>query len=466
MTESKESEDPPDFEVMEYEILRFLKSRGRIKAALLHKLENHFCSPKFKFNLSKDVLHRCIFKMFRERTIEIIIPELFKEKFHPMALNNLKYLKDGTYFTRRYAKFKSKFLHQYKQNDYYLDSRNIDSTNNSLIEDWIDHLKLIIRKVKDINKKIILFNPINSNPINIYEHSFEGDYSLSNIPFSIEKKKIDNKLEISLEDQAANMGIIQAYRSKFACFYIPLISSILKTIEYIQENKEHIKEYDRILQNYILKFAYHSIEFVKSDYVNIAGDALRWESFFNYFNIPIKIINYDFKSINFFGRTFDTYNQIKYCIFIQENNHEIINKLIKLGYIEFPDEKYDDKIALGVDHEFFFPCSTIEHIYFLSKLKCFFHLFLLFHHAFEYIQEINPQIKFIEKEKNLYKNFLPVINNLFEPHGNEITKRSVFKYYTYNPDELEVIYNHFLISAVKDIEKKMYKYFKFRSLLR
>lgn len=466
MTECKEIENPSDFKDIEREILRFLESRGRIKAALLHKLENHFCSPKIKFNLSKDVLHCCIFKMFRERTIEIIIPELFKEKFRPRALHNLKYLKDGIYFTRRYVKFKSKYLNDYKLNDYYLDSRDIKLTNNRLIENWIDHLKLIVRKVKDINKKIIILYPKNSNRINIYENIFEGKFHLSNIPFSVEKKRCDKKLEIPLEKQAFNLAIIQAYRKKFACFYIPLISSILKKIEYIQENKEKIGSYEEILWNYTLKFAYACIQFVKSDYIEIEGNPLRWESFFNYFNIPIKVLTYDFKSIQFYGKTFENYQILKICIYIDKKYSDIIKKLKSLGYEEFSDENYENFIAIGLSVEIYYPCSTIEHIYFLSKYLCFYCLFLLFSHSFEYLQKIKPKIKFTNKEKAIYNNFLPVIDTLFDVHGDKIPKKLIFKYYTYNPDELEVIYNHFLIDAVKDIEKKMYKYFRFRSTLR
>jgi len=464
MTESKESEAPWDFKDIERETLKFLESRGSIKAALLHKLENHFCSPKF--GISKELLHFCLFKMFRERTIEMIIPELFREKFRPSTLNELEYLKDGTYFTRRYTKFKSKNLNEYKQNYYYFDSRNINYTNDLLVVKWIEHLKLLLRKIKEINKKIIIFNPINSNPIDIYENKFGGDYSLLNIPFYVEKKKIYNKLIIPLKNQAVNVAIIQAYRKRYACFYIPLISSILKTIEYIQDNKEEIIDFENVLQDYILKFAYQCIEFVKSDYIEIEPNSLRWESFFNYFNLPIKILDYDFKSIKFHGRTFENYQILKIRIYIEKEHSDIINKLKSIGYEEFSDENYDDFIAIGSRVEIYYPCSTIEHIYFLSKYVCFYCLFLLFSHSFDHLQKIKPKIKFINKEKAIYKNFLPVINTLFDVHGDKIPKKLIFKYYTYNPDELDVIYNHFLISAVKDIEKKMYKYFRFRSSLR
>ena len=240
----------------------------------------------------------------------------------------------------------------------------------------------------------------------------------------------------------------------------------MKTIEYIQDHKEEIIDFENVLQDYILKFAYQCIEFVKSDYIEIEPNSLRWESFLNYFELPIKILDYDFKSIKFHGRTFENYQFLKICIYIEKEYSDIINKLKSLGYEEFSDENYDDFIAIGSSVEIYYPCSTIEHIYFLSKYICFYCLFILFSHSFEYLQKIKPKIKFINKEKAIYKNFLPVIDTLFDVHRDKIPKKLIFKYYTYNPDELEVIYNHFLISAIKDIEKKMYKYFRFRSSLR
>ncbi|GAH12790.1 unnamed protein product, partial [marine sediment metagenome] len=49
-------------------------------------------------------------------------------------------------------------------------------------------------------------------------------------------------------------------------------------------------------------------------------------------------------------------------------------------------------------------------------------------------QKIKPKIKFTNKEKAIYNNFLPVIDTLFDVHGDKIPKKLIFKYYTYNPD--------------------------------
>ena len=467
MTESKEGEASWDYKDIEQEILRFLESRGSIKAALLHKIENYFCGRKSKINISKEFLISCLLNMAKEKIIEIIIPELFRVKWSQKTLKNLLFLEDGIYLCRKFPKIRSKYLYTSNQNEYYFNSRKISPSAKKLLNKWMEHLKLILDKVRNLNKKIIVFDPINSNPIEIYEEKSQFNYELKSIDFQIKQyTRIKKKLNIPLENQAEVLAIVQGYRSRYMCFYIPLIESILKIIEYIQDNKNKIRDYKKILQNYILKFAYHCLEFVKSDYIEIEGNPLRWESFLNYFDLPIKVLDYDFKSIQFYGRTFDSYQLLKVCIYIEKKDHKIINELKNFGYQEFPDANYDNFIAMGNEIEIYYPCSTIEHIYFLSKYVCFYGLFLLFSHSFEYIKKLKPDIKFTNKEKFIYKNFMPVIDSLFDVHGSIIPKKLVFKYYTYDSDELEVIYNHFLISAVKDIEKKFYKYFKLRSLLR
>ena len=462
MIENTDLDKSQVYEHIDNDILKFLKSRGTIKAALLHKLENYFCHPKSKYNISKDDLLFKLFNMMRDRVIDIIIPEIFKVKWKKYFLSDLKFLRDGNYFCRIFTNYKSKFLQKQNLNDYYFDSRKIDFNDQALLSELIQHLILLSRKIRDLNKKIIVFYPVNSNPIDIYEKNFEGEYYLRSIDFKTEKKESqDIKIEIPLEEQAESVSIIKAYRSSYMCFYIPLIESILKVIEYLQKEKDSINNYEDILYNYSRKFAYQCIEFVRSDYVEInEPNPYRWETFFKFFNIDIKILEYDFKSIKFHGRTFETCCNLKYCIFIENKFKEVIRKLKKLGYMEFPEENYDEKIAIGFDLDYFIPYCTIEQIYFVSKYICYYQTFLLFYHAFEYIKESNPSTKFTEKEQKLFKIFSPVMQLLFGiPDDDSFYNKLVFKYYTYDSNELEVIYNKFLLKHVKFIEKKMFRYF-------
>ena len=461
MTENKSSMDYRQWDQLKLEIFKYLEDRGSIKAELLHKIENYFCSTKSKFRFKKEDLLNCLFNMLENREIHILIPELFKTKWKRKNLSNMKYLDDGVYFCRKFSKFNSKYLNDYKQNDYYFDSRKDHLKNQEYLAKWITHLKLIIKKVKDLNRKIIIFNPIGSNPINIYETEFEGNYNLqSNAYLLPQTNNGNNKLNITLEQQAEVLTIIKAYRKRYMCFYITLIESILRTIENMQkiEDKENK---DKNLDNYIRKFAYQCIEFCKSDYIEIIKpNPYRWETFFA--KIPIKVLNYDFKSIKFYGRTFETYNELNYCILISKKEREIINKLKNLGYKEFFDEERDNEVAIGLNFEFYFPCSTITHIYFLSKYVWAYHLFLLFYHSFEYIKKKIPEIKFTEKERKLYTLFLPVMESLFDIKDNSPKQKAFFKFRTKDSIELEIIYNEFLIRNVKILEKKLFRWFLIR----
>ena len=101
-----------------------------------------------------------------------------------------------------------------------------------------------------------------------------------------------------------------------------------------------------------------------------------------------------------------------------------------------------------MDVDFYYPCSTIEHLYFLAKYVCYYHLFLLFNHTFEYCKEkvTEKKIKLTEIEKNLYKFFQPVMESLFNIQDHNPLNNQIFlKYYSHNPDELEIIYNQFLL---------------------
>ncbi len=464
MTESKGSKDPSNFKNIEQEVLRFLDSRGSIRAALLHKIEKHFCGQKSIINLRKEFLLSCLWQIAKDKKIEIIIPELFRVKWSQKKLTNLKYLKDGIYLCRKFPMIRNKLLKSIL-NNYYFDSRK---RSFSELDQGIEYLKLILEKVRNFNKKIIIYNPLGSNPLDIYEEKAQFNYKLQKANFQIKQDNmIKEKLDIPSEDRAEALAVVQGYRSRYMCFYIPLIESILKTIEYIQVHKEDLSDYEKVLQDYTEKFAYNCIEFVKSDYIEIEPNPLRWESIFNYLDLPIKILEYDFKYIKFHGRTWENYQILKICIYIEKQKSSIIKKLKKLGYEEFPEENYDDLIAIGLNIEIYYPCSTIEHIYFLSKFICFYYLFLLFYHSFEYIKEVKPKIRFTKKEKSLYTKFLPVLTKLFNLNESEskVSRKLVFKYYTLDPDELEIIFNHFLIKRLKEIEKKLFYWWRYKTTL-
>ena len=54
------------------------------------------------------------------------------------------------------------------------------------------------------------------------------------------------------------------------------------------------------------------------------------------------------------------------------------------------------------------------------------------------------------------------MESMLNIQDKRIIKKVIFKYYTFNPNELEIIYNKFLLDEVKFIEKKMFSYFIIR----
>ena len=441
-------------------IIKYLKSKGKVRACLLHKLEIRFCKPGSKIRVKKKQLISCLILMMKKRIIDIIIPEPFQIQWRIQNLKNLNYLKDGRYYVRKFPKLNNELLEIKKKRNYYFDSRILNFDNKKLVFDTIENLKIIIKKVPELKYKTIIYYPHDSEPLNIYE-TFEGNYNLNFLDFKspIRSNKIYDKLQIDLEEQKLDLSIIQSYRIKFMCMYITLIESIHKAIMDIQENKILTNDYEKKFRGLVTKFGYYCDMYVRSDWIDIEPNPYRWESFFKTFDLPFKIINISFNNIKFYGRTFEFWVRFNYCIFIEKKFKNLILLLKKLGYEEFKDENYDNYIAIGVNHEVFEPCPSIEYFYFLNKYVFYYHLFYLFYHCFEYIKKIKTNIKFTYKERELYKTFLPVMESFFNVQDGKIVKKLIFNYYTYNPDELDIIYNKFLLNNVKKIEKKLFNYF-------
>ncbi|MFX1258995.1 MAG: hypothetical protein ACFFAN_14145 [Promethearchaeota archaeon] len=452
--------DPKIIELKE-RVITYLKSKSVIRAVLLHKLEKRFCKSNSEFKVQKEVLISCLLFMMNERKIDIIIPELFKISWNKRFLENLMFLEEGIYFIRNFSNINEDFSKSLNKNNYYFDSRKLDFKKEDEIKEVIKNLKLIIKKIPQIKNKMIIYYPNGSKPLNIYDPLKTTSYNLKFMDFKEKSQfSLNSKIAISLEQQKSYLAIIKSYRKNYMCFYITLIESIQKSILDIQKQKDKIKNYKKILRDFIKKFAYYCIMYVRSDWVEIdKPNPYRWETFFKHFKIPFKIITLDFKSIKFLGRTFESWCNFKYCIFIKKNFQEVIKNLKKFGYTVFTDENYGDKIAVGLDLETYIPCPTIEHFYFLFKYIYYYHLFLLFNHSFTYIKKVRPNIKLTEKERMLFKLFLPVMESLFNIQINKISNKLVFNYYTFNPDELEIIYNKYLLSNIKVIEKKLYNYY-------
>ena len=420
---------------LEVEIFDYLNEKGMIKACLLHKLLNHFCSPRSKFNIERENLFACLFSLTKERRIDIIIVNSYEVFWKIKTINKNAYLKEGEYFFRNFRDRKYKSINSIKNSGYIFDSRQLDFNNKLEVEKIFDKLYEFIRNKKKIKYKMIIYYHDNSNPLNIFESS--------KIPFEIKSNEIipplnlitnNSTLFFDLEKQMENISVIKAFRSKYMCFYITLIDVIHQKIITLQENKNKSTQF---LNEYIKRFGYYCIQFVKSDWVDLNhSNPYRWETFFQFFKLPYKILNLEFKSLNFHGRTFNTLGKFKFCIYINNESRDIISNLKNKGYNEFKDFNKRSSTAIGLDLEIFLPCPSIEYFYFIYKYLFYYQLFLLFHHTFDYIKNFYSDIRLSSKEKMLFEIFYPVIDEFFTISNKKVSNILVFKYYILNPHEL------------------------------
>ncbi|MBY8982932.1 MAG: hypothetical protein KGD57_08290 [Candidatus Lokiarchaeota archaeon] len=434
--------------ILQYKILTYLKSKGNLKACLLYKLEKSILNQLLENNdIQKRDIHKNIISLVKNRKIDIIIPHFFKIKWIQTELKHLKYLKDGKYLIRTFVKKK-------KDNGvkYFFDSRNMEHIDELKITKKIQE---ILNTKGELKRKIILYMSSQYNPLNIYEE-FTGNYNVNFLDFRINENIIKDKISISLKEQQNYQLIIYNYRKKYMCCYITIIETIQNIIINLMEEKEMHPDYKQKMIDLRKKFAFYCDLFVTSDWIDVKPNPYKWESFFKYYKLPFKI-NLVFENVKFSGRTFELYIKFQYAIKIKRKAKNIIHHLKEFGYKILNIDR--DSISIGYIHHAYIPCSSIEYFYFCGKYFFYYYLFLLFKNTFEYIKKEYPKYNFSTKDRDLYKVFLPITNLISNFKPESLNKNIIFKYYIRNPDELEIIYNKFLLPYIRPIEKKLYKYF-------
>ncbi|MFX1238459.1 MAG: hypothetical protein ACFFAS_08020 [Promethearchaeota archaeon] len=441
----------------EEEIIGYLKSKGEIKACLLHKLFNHFCSARSKHHIDRKKLIASLISMLKNRTIEIILPKPFDVIWKAKKLANLTYLNDGIYYIRSnqdWCEEKNPFY------PYWFDSRKINFKSQDTVKENIEWLLIKLIEYPNLKYKLIIHYPRESRKINIYEEleeTFHQRILESQVFLQVPIK--GRKLQIPVKTQEINLSIIQSFRNKYMCFYITLIESIQHAIVQYQKSGKKDKKFKKNIAEFTKKFGYYCLLYTRSDWMDIKPNPHRWESYFKTFKIPIKILNIEFEKMRFQGKTFEFYLNFRYCVFVEEKFDNIIKTLKRIGYKKVKELSKKKQIAIGFSLDVHLLCPAIEYFYFLGKYIAFFHLFLLFNHTFDHFKEINSEIKFTAKDKNLFKIFYPIMNSLFGASYDSLTHSLKFKFNTLNPDELESLYNHFLLSRIKEIESKLSRYF-------
>jgi hypothetical protein len=327
------------------------------------------------------------------------------------------------------------------------------------VKEILPELKKVIQDNDKIKKKIIVYYPKESLPLEIYGKDWSESYDLDDWVNNIHKKNNNKKpnIQYPLRNQRLDLSIMGKYRNSYMCFYITLIESLQKRIYDLQ--KSYSEKNETLIKYYTEKFAYYCHIYVYSDWVEIyRPNPLRWETFFKLFNIPIEIITFKFKSLKFYGNVFDAWIKLKVSIPIKKQCDTSIEGFNQNGLKVLSDS--NEYFSIGLDTDIFLPCPSIEYFYFVAKYIYFYYLFLLFNYTFEYFEK-ELGLGFSKKEQDLYQIFTPVLRDLFSMDLNN--NRLIFKYYTYNQSELELIYNKFLLKKIKNIEKKLFKYFLMKS---
>ncbi len=445
------------------EIIKYLESKGKIKAELLSKIEKRFCALNSKYKVKKREFLDSLISMMIKHLIEILIVVPSRITWEKHHFSDFEYLEQNDYIIRRVSKSGSVIIKPNADLDYFFNSIGINFDNEEKLNSLVEKLKIDINTIPDIKYHTIIFYPIGSDKINLFE-PLEQDYVVNICSLNSPKKhEIYDKIKFPIEEQLSSINLIQSYRINYMCFYITLIENIQYCIKELQENVNGYNNQYNEINEFIRKFAYYCISYVKSDWVYIKDpNPYRWETFFKFFEIPIKIFSLKFLSINFYGKMFECSTNFKFGIFVKKEFKEDIKSLKNYGFQELHGEDNEIYDCVGLDLKINLPCPTIEHFYFLYKYICYYYQFLLFFHAFRYVKKIRPQIQFSDNESRLYVNFLPVMKQLFNIDEMKIQKVINFKYITINPDELELIYNKFLFSNIKSIEKRLSSYFLLR----
>ncbi|MHA1764029.1 MAG: hypothetical protein ACTSYC_09800 [Promethearchaeota archaeon] len=446
--------------VIKREILKFLEEKGALKAALYNKVKK----KALKLNFDISLVDTALLELLWERKIEIIIPQIIKSIWIKKNLDNTSYIaRNKEYFVRKCLK-RENVEYPTRDNKYYnFDSRTLNFDDNSIKGSIKKYLKEMFKKYPS---NIIIFKPINSEPLSMYEsldkviflEDFKEDQAMN---YFQNKNKEIFKIEIPLIDQIEGIGIFKNFKEKHACTFITIIETIHNIITNLQGKNQEIN--NEVLEDYIKKFVFYCELFIRSDWIDTSSlNFLKWESFFSVFKVPIKIYKLKIKSIKFIGKIFITLNNVQFGLSV--SSQQEINFLKNFGYQELNDLEIKGEKIMGLDFEFMIPCPSIEYYYFIAKYVLYYHLFLLFYNSFEIINKDRKYLAFTQKERLIFKEFLPIIKVFFEIEDKKVSKKLAFKHYTVNFEELEILYNYFLMTKIKNLEKTLARYMLLKNL--
>lgn len=288
--------------------------------------------------------------------------------------------------------------------------------------------------------------------------------------------------EVDIVDQEDAVKVIQLFQRKSKCGYGIQIQYLMRHISSASSESER----QGLLKQ--LRILIH--DFIASNFLNMKrAQPHRWDTFFSLFDIPLDLKNFKLHKLesvrDFFTVVFSF--DITYWLDDRDSHAvDLSSVLEKAGYrykgrsLRRLNATPRGKTARSDDHKketatgklfdkhviFQFPFTTEEQMFFLFKFAIFYEMFSFWRDicTFKMTRSAGkddlPHLWFL-RDRKLMEVLRPIIDSLLVPKSKQLPNISrIFRYCEDDLDHitLDILYNQFLFSKLKKIEKKMMIY--------
>jgi hypothetical protein len=302
-------------------------SEHRLGAILYLRAFNILCHPNLDNPISEQTLIDNLIEMIKVKELDVVIPDPFLIRWELQTLNNLKYLKDGAYYTIQFHYINDILLNNCKKNEPLIDTRNIETTNIEILDSISLRFKNILKKFPEMREKIILILPNNKNPIKLHfiDNHLERDELNSKSLVSNPISKVPILRDSSLAEQEEAIDVIKKYRQNFMCVYITLLETIQKEMTYLQKYKFKIDNYMELFFDTLDAFKTYSIMFAEEAWTE---DSIKVQK-----RVSIKTGRLYYSSITYNEDLFLIEGYQEYwALFDKQEHPKLEDFLLKSGY--------------------------------------------------------------------------------------------------------------------------------------
>lgn len=275
----------------------------------------------------------------------------------------------------------------------------------------------------------------------------------------IEKQLMD----FDYNEQMGIIDLLKLFRKKAMCQYAILMETLI--FRYFNwGNKEIIiQELEKTANNFI------NNTYLAKKKTNPES----WDDFFKVLGIPLSIDAIKAYNLREYNGFFIMDINIKYSYQVDDRisvQSELVHYLLKLGYnklgisdTENPNSKKNSGIRVGYETRISFPFTFEEQFFFLGKYFMFYNLFTMWRHICDFYRTIYHDIDdmiWLLRDRKIADTFYDVIDDFFNVESVNFPRDFFWKYdfSTLDRDLVNVLFNKFLFSRMKKIEKKLSLY--------